>query len=89
MKNENDSNISQKSASNARDIPDLIERPMPACPHCGTKPATVHSVPFSLMPGVTALTIFCAVPSCSKIISIQVVDVQRPPHEQSRIILPN
>lgn len=61
---------------------------MPACPYCRTKPARVVCAPFELIPGVTALTIYCANPACSKILAINIVNVQAP-QRQSSLILPN
>ena len=64
------------------------EIPMPTCPYCGTRPARVHSTPFELIPGVTAVTIYCATPGCNRILSTQIIGgPPQPP--QNRIILPN
>jgi hypothetical protein len=62
--------------------------PLPTCPYCGTSPARVHSAPFELLPGLMAVTIFCATPGCHKIWTVQIMGPSGQP-QKGRIILPN
>ena len=50
----------------------------PVCPHCGTDPATIGSVPFQMNPRVMAVAFFCGTPHCRKLFSIQIVEVDKP-----------
>jgi hypothetical protein len=62
-------------------------QPVPACPHCGTKPARVVSAPFKLGP-LAILNIFCM--DCEKIITMFPIGMDEPlVQEPSRILLPN
>lgn len=56
---------------------------LPVCPYCGTDPATVASVPFSLGP-LTMLSLFCANRKCRRVLAIQLMGVQEP----SRLVVP-
>lgn len=52
---------------------------LPACPHCGDDPAKLHLMTQRFPNGAIGTIFFCGNPPCRKIISVQLVGMERTP----------